>query len=136
MLSRHSSVAVLFAVVLSLTACGGSSRTLREILPSQVGGGWTLKGSESLPAEETPAAAQTLAVAGGVEATYTGNGGSIQVRLLDMKAETNAFEMVQKWRPSDGQALYRGQYFFVARSKDQEPSVVSGFLQEFQKAVH
>ena len=53
-----------------------------------------------------------------------------------MNAETSAFEMIQKWRQSDGLAAYQGPYFFVVSpSGEVSPVVIGELLRNLQKAV-
>jgi hypothetical protein len=50
-----------------------------------------------------------------------------------MKGQTSAFELIQKWRQSDGLAVYSGPYFLVA-----DPGVgpdASRLLQALQKSL-
>ena len=49
-------------------------------------------------------------------ATYSGPAGNVDVQVFRLKGETNAFELMQRWRQSDGPAIYKGAYFFVAQS--------------------
>jgi hypothetical protein len=64
-----------------------------------------------------------------VQTTYTGPA-SVAVRVFRMKAETSAFELIQKWRQSEGLAAYSGPYFFVASGER-----AGEVLRELQKAV-
>lgn len=123
-------------LAIAVASCREAPKELAQALPREVGPGWSLQQSKPLPVEEAPAAARMLSLTSSVTATYKdASGKPLSLRLLDMKAETNAFELVQKWRPQDGQALYKGRYFFVAEAPDHPPSTVSAFLRAFQGAL-
>lgn len=63
------------------------------------------------------------------ETTYTGPA-IVNVQVFRMRSETSAFELMQKWRQSDGIAGYKGPYFMVARG-DQAANII----RELSKSV-
>ena len=124
----------LFLVSIIFTACGKSGKPLDSVLPLRVTGGWT-RGEVTSPALDIPAAVAALGVADTAETSYTGPT-TVKVRVFRMKAETSAFEMIQKWRQSDGLAAYQGPYFFVVSpSSEVSPAVIGELLRNLQKAV-
>jgi hypothetical protein len=52
-----------------------------------------------------------------------------------MKAETSAFELIQKWRQQDGLASYKGPYFFIARPEGATQPQTAAFLQALQQSL-
>lgn len=65
---------------------------------------------------------------------YTGPG-TVQVRAFRMRAETSAFELIQKWRQSDGLAVYKGPFFFVAEQESGNGQHAAQILRALQAAV-
>jgi hypothetical protein len=95
--------------------------------------GWK-RGDVKVPAE-VPAAAESLGVVSSAEAVYAG-AGRVRVRVLQMKAETVAFEMMQKWRHTDGLGAYKGPYFFIAQGEaGSAPQSVMELLGVLQKGA-
>ncbi len=121
--------AALFAV-----GCARRSDPLKDILPVQVQRAWTLEETHSLHDPEVPPAIQAAGLKRALSAVYKGNG-HIQVRVFEMGGETSAFEMIQKWRQSDGLAFYKGVYFVVGQSADVDHDTLSSFLQALQRDV-
>ena len=96
---------------LFLAGCTKYGKGPAEMLPAEPGG-WK-RGDVKSPAE-VPPVAESLGVVASAEALYLGEG-RVRVRCLQMKAETVAFELMQKWRPqTDGLGAYKGPYFFIA----------------------
>jgi hypothetical protein len=116
------------------TACTRPAKSLRNILPGQVQRAWILKRTEVLPSEEAPAVIRALGLRQAIKAVYEGNG-TITVRLFEMNVEASAFELIQKWRQQDGLALYKGQYFFVAESKETDQATLASFLHALQQEL-
>ena len=105
-----------------------------SVLPQQVANGWS-RGAISTPASDIPESVTALGIEESAETMYTGPA-SVRVRVFRMKAETSAFEMIQKWRQTDGLAAYKGPYFFIANSTgDASPVVIGGLLRGLQQAV-
>jgi hypothetical protein len=130
MLDRQNFL-LLFALA---AACTRPSKSLKEVLPGQVQRAWILKQTMALPAEEAPALVRSLGLHQAIRAVYEGNG-SVTVRLFEMKVEASAFELVQKWRPQDGLAMYKGPYFFVAEGKGADQATLASFLHAFQQEL-
>ena len=105
-----------------------------SVLPQQVANGW-IRGTIATPSSNIPEAVTALGVEDSAETTYTGPA-SVRVRVFRMKAETSAFEMIQKWRQTEGLAAYRGPYFFIANpSGDASPAIVGELLRGLQQAA-
>lgn len=117
-------------ISLFLAACAKSGKSLSELLPSEPGG-WK-RGDVKTPAE-VPETAQALGVVDSAEALYLGDG-RVRVRVLQMKTDTVAFELMQKWRHTDGLGANKGPYFFIAEgqagSTPQSTMTLLGLLQK------
>jgi hypothetical protein len=125
---------VLALIAIISISCAGQRNPLKEILPVQVQRTWTLEEARTLPNEEAPAAIRAQGLKRSLIAVYRGNG-RIRVRVFEMSGETTAFEMIQKWRQTDGLAFYRGRYFVVGESGDVDRTTLSGFLQALQRDI-
>jgi len=101
---------LLFLAV--LVGCGSPSRPLTEAVPTSVDS-WTRSQVTSLPENEAPEMVRQLGLDQAVSATFTGPA-TVPVKIFRMKGQTSAFELIQKWRQSDGLAVYSGSYFIVA----------------------
>jgi hypothetical protein len=124
----------LFAVSLAFLGCGKTEKPLDSVLPQQVANGWT-RGTIATPSINIPEAVTALGVERSAETTYTGPA-SVRVRVFRMKAETSAFEMIQKWRQTEGLAAYKGPYFFIANaSSETNPAIVGELLRALQQAA-
>jgi hypothetical protein len=124
----------LFLISIVFTACGKSGKSWDSVLPQQVPGGW-IRGALTSPAPDIPEAVTALGVAETAETRYTGPA-SVRVRVFRMKAETSAFEMIQRWRQTDGLAAYKGPYFFVVNPSGEVSSVLIGeLLRNLQQGV-
>ncbi|MBC7924172.1 MAG: hypothetical protein H7039_00795 [Bryobacteraceae bacterium] len=126
-MTRRSVIGAAF----SLAACSPTRRTFDQVLPLQLEGTTWRRGDLKLgPA--IPEQVQQLGVVDASEATYLGQG-SVRVRVFRMKAETSAFELMQKWRQVDGLAAYKGQYFFVAEGSGTSRDAVLEVLSALQR---
>jgi hypothetical protein len=110
-----------------LTGCASSPRPLSEVLPTNLPGGWT-RGDVSARSDAAPMIVQ-LGHEESAETTYTGRG-TVTLRGFRMRSETSAFELVQKWRQSEGLAAYKGPYFFVATGEG-----AAEVLRELQRII-
>ena len=99
-------------IIASLVGCGSSTRPLTEAIPATVDS-WTRAQITSLPESEAPEMVRQLGLDQAVSATFTGPA-TVPVKIFRMKVQTSAFELIQKWRQSDGLAVYSGPYFIVA----------------------
>jgi hypothetical protein len=126
-------LALALIAIVSLS-CVRQPNPLKEILPVQVQRTWTLEEARPLPNEEAPAAIRAQGLKRSLVAGYRGNG-RIHVRVFEMGGETTAFEMIQKWRQTDGLAFYKGPYFVVGESADVDRTTLSGFLQALQRDI-
>ncbi|MBC8167236.1 MAG: hypothetical protein H7Y20_15370 [Bryobacteraceae bacterium] len=119
----------IFCLIM-LVSCTKPARSFEEILPPQIEGGWArgkLEKSGTLPALIAQAGPSDTA-----EALYAGSG-TIRIRVYRLKSETSAFELMQKWRQTDGMAVYKGAYFFVANGDGVSPSAIMALLAELQR---
>ena len=88
-----------------------------------------------MPAADVPEAVTALGVDDSAETAYSGPA-EVRVRVFRMKAETSAFEMIQKWRQTEGLAAYKGPYFFIVNApSDVNPAIVGELLRGLQQAV-
>jgi hypothetical protein len=122
----------LFVVFIGLAGCGKAARPFEEVLPEQIAGGWQRNNLTSI--RNVPQVVSQLGLEEGVETTYQGSG-AVHVQLFRMRAETSAFELMQKWRPDQGVAAYKGPYFFVATSQGAAPHAVAALLRALQQAA-
>ena len=99
-------------IIASLVGCGSSTRPLTEAIPATVDS-WTRSQITSLPESEAPEMVRQLGLDQAVSATFTGPA-TVPVKIFRMKGQTSAFELIQKWRQTDGLAVYSGPYFIVA----------------------
>ena len=104
---------------------------MKDMLPVQVQREWVLKETHANPIEQAPALARQQGVARWETALYRAKD-EIAVQVFDMKAEANAFEMMQKWNKSEGPAFFKGQYFFVANSTVVPRQNLLEFVQDLQ----
>lgn len=120
----------LFALAGALAACRKSDPGFEQVLPGEVAGGW--RRSQLTAAQNAPDLIRQHSPVASAEAVYTGVG-TIRVRAWQMKSETSAFELMQKWRQSDGISAYKGAYFFVAEAAGADRNAVLSFLRELQR---
>jgi hypothetical protein len=52
-----------------------------------------------------------------------------------MRSEPGAFEMLQKWRQTDGLATYKGSYFLIAQPETGNEEAARVLLQALQNAI-
>ena len=121
-------------IIASLVGCGSSTRPLTEAIPATVDS-WARSQITSLPESEAPEMVRQLGLDQAVSATFTGPAATgpaaVPVKIFRMKGQTSAFELIQKWRQTDGLAVYSGPYFIVA-DPGSGPQA-SGLLQALQK---
>jgi hypothetical protein len=122
----------LLLAVVALTSCGKQPRSFENVLPKQVAGEWGR--GDLVPLTEVPEPVSQLGLDSAAEATYKGSG-VVRVRVFRMRAETSAFELMQKWRQSDGIAAYKGPFFFVATPQGTDPQAVGALLRALQQAA-
>ena len=123
----------LFFIVLSLTAACTRSKeqSLTQTLPVQVERSWVLKETRNLTPEEAPPLVRSLGLRRALTAVYRTNS-EIRLQVFEMASETGAFELIQKWRQSDGLAIYKGPYFVVVEKSDTDPESLKEFLKAMQ----
>ena len=103
---------LLLMMAVLLLNCSGPTRPLAETIPATVDG-WTRSDVKLLQDNEVPEMVRRLGVEEAVSTTYTGPA-AIPVKVFKMKGQTSAFELIQKWRQSDGLAVYSSSFFVVA----------------------
>jgi hypothetical protein len=113
-----------------LAACTAPAKRWDEVLPQQAGE-WQRHSVSEL--SQIPPLIAGMGVEAAASATYGGRG-TIRVDVFRMKAETSAFELIQKWRQSDGLAVYKGPYFLVAQS-GADPASARIVLQALQQSI-
>lgn len=124
-MDRRAATALLIS---SVTAgCTRTARPLADVLPMDLAGVW--KRSQVTSLSDIPALISQAGPAESAETTYTGPA-TVNVQVFRMRSETSAFELMQKWRQSDGIAGYKGPYFMVAHG-DQAANII----RELSKSV-
>ena len=104
---------------------------MTRALPVQVERSWVLKETRNLAAEDAPPLVRSLGLQRALTAVYKTNS-EIRLKVFEMSGETGAFELIQKWRQSDGLAIYKGPYFVVVESSDADPESLKEFLKALQ----
>ena len=105
------------------------------MLPQQVEGGWTRADVQPLHASDLPSDVTGMPWKQAVVARYNSGEGAVNVRLIEMSAETVAFELTQRWRQSEGLAFYKGPYFVVCRPDGADQQRLSQFARMLQNAM-
>jgi hypothetical protein len=122
----------VFVVFAGLAGCVRATKPFEKVLPEQIEGKWRRNELGSIA--EVPELVSQLGFEEGVQTTYKGSG-VVHVRAFRMRAETSAFELMQKWRPNEGIAAYKGPFFFVAIPQGTDPQAVAGLLRALQQAA-
>jgi hypothetical protein len=112
-----------------LVACTTPPRPLEDSTPVSIDG-WTRTDVAQLPASEVPETIRQIGPEQSISATYKKES-SASVKIFRMKTQTSAFELIQKWRQTEGLAAYSGAYFIVAESN--APPDAAALLQALQK---
>ena len=123
---------LLFVIVPLFAASCVQSDPLKEILPIQVQRAWKLENTRIIPSTEVADAIRKVGLKRALVASYRGNG-SIRVRVFDMGNDAGSLEILQRWRPSDGPAFYKGRYFVLGEADDVDQTTLSSFLQALQR---
>ncbi len=116
-----------------LTSCSQPSKSLAEVLPTQLGS-WSRRRLRAISADSYPPLIARLGVSKGAAASYESEG-RIEVQIFEMKVETSAFELIQKWPQQDGLAIYKGPYFAIGTSRDAGRDKVGMLLRELQSKL-
>jgi hypothetical protein len=122
---------LLLVMIASALSCSSPTRPLADVIPATADG-WTRSQVTPLPANDAPEMVRQLGLEQAVSATYTGPS-KISVKIFRMKGQTSAFELIQRWRQSDGLAVYSGPFFLVADPASGPDA--GGLLQALQKAL-
>ena len=126
----------LLYFVLLISGCGKPERDLKAMLPQQVEGGWTRQDVQPLHPSDLPSDVTGMPWKQAVIARFKGTGnGAINVRVIEFKSEPVAFELMQRWRQSEGLAFYKGPYFVVCRPDGVDPQQLSVFTRALQTAM-
>jgi hypothetical protein len=121
----------IFLIIPLMSACSRPQRSFSDVLPERLET-WQRGNVEKLA--EIPPMVSELGVEEAAQTTYTGQG-TLRVHAYRMKAETSAFEVIQKWRQHDGLAAYKGPHFFVVQHDGSNAGAVVHFLRLLQSAV-
>src|SRR5258706_6759644 len=105
---------VLVLAVFLFCSCARHSNSLKDILPIQVQRTFTLEEARPLANENIPDLVRAQGPKQALFAVYKGGAERIRVLVFEMGSETTAFELIQKWRQSEGLAFYKGRDFVVA----------------------
>jgi hypothetical protein len=109
---------------------------LKTLLPPRVEGGWTLQDVEPLHPSDLPADITGMPWKQAVIARYLhAAAGAVNVRLIELQSETVAFELMQRWRQTEGLAFYKGRYFVVCRADGIDTQQMAAFTRALQNAM-
>ncbi|MBM3738463.1 MAG: hypothetical protein FJW39_22005 [Acidobacteria bacterium] len=106
-----STVRILFAATLLLSACSNEAPKVFE-LPREITGGWQRTHPAEVPVAEAPERVRGLGVRTISRAGYAGPW-EMQATVYTMGSEASAFELVQKWRPAPGEIFFQAGPRFV-----------------------
>lgn len=123
----------LLIFVAILSGCGRTPEDLNRLLPREVPGGWTLAESQPAHAANLPGDVAGMDWKASVSATYRGPQ-NINVLLTQFNTDASAFELMQRWRQSEGIAFHKGPYFVICRARGNDFTQVSQFARAFQGA--
>ena len=124
---------LLILILFVIGGCARKDNPLKDALPIQVQREWVLKETRTMPNEEAPEVVKAQNLKRWMIATYR-TSGTITVRVFQMSAETSAFELMQKWRKTEGLVFYKGPYFIVVDSADTSKTMLAEFAQELQSS--
>jgi hypothetical protein len=113
----------------------GRERDLKTMFPQQVEGGWSRQDVQPLDASDLPSDVTGMPWKQAVIARYGGGGGAVNVRLIEFKSDAVAFELMQRWRQSEGLAFNLGPYFVVCRPDGAEAQRLGAFTRALQNAM-
>ena len=106
----------MIAVAL-LIGCGAGEQTASFDFPDTLGAQWRLATVETIAVENTPAGVQELGLIEARRGVYEGPG-QLTMVVYEMTTQPAAFELVQLWRPSDGQIAFHAGAAFVLLESD------------------
>lgn len=122
--------AILAALAAVFTACSGGGKP--PSIPTAIGGEWKQSGVSNPPS--TPLLG-TYEPARVWEATYSGPL-PLTVTYNRMKADTVAFELMQKWRSEPGAThFHHGSMFVVIRAAGAEAARLNAIAKEVEEAL-
>ena len=127
---------LVYLAVLFL-GCTRGERDLKTMLPQQVDGGWSRQDVQPLDASDLPSDVTGMPWKQAVIARYAGTGGpgAVNVRLIEFKGEAVAFELMQRWRQTEGFAFNKGAYFIVCRPDGLDSERLGAFTRSLQNAM-
>ena len=119
-----------------LTGCAKTQRDLHKILPETIPSGWVREDQRAMTAEDAPQFIRDAGLNQWMQASYRGTG-RITVKIYELKSETNAFELMQKWRrDKDETAFYKGPLFVTAAAATNEARpVLDQFTRDLQSKI-
>lgn len=114
-------------VLLLVILAGGCAKhqSADSVLPPELSGGWK-RGAVAVPATDVPDVIRRLGLESSAETTYGGST-RVLVRAYRMRSDTAAFEVMQKWRQSDGLGLQKSAWVLTANgpARDQTMTVLA-----------
>lgn len=123
---------LLLLPVLLLAACAGPAVPATQEPPKQVPGGWTLASATPLTAP-FPLAIQP---AQSWRTTYHGPQ-DIQATFYRFPSNTEAFEVLQKWKKAPGEITFHDGAFLVVIPPQEVPKQAAGdFAEGVLTAIH
>lgn len=116
-----------------LAGCAGKAPDFQ--MPSQVEGSWNGKESRTLSIESAPEPARALGLVRVLRTDYEGTP-TVRATVYEMKAETGAFELMQKWRREPGTlSFHRSRFLVVVESPSGDVSVLNRFARAFERLL-
>ncbi len=118
-----------------LMACSPAPRQSELSLPAELKGGWKRETHEPLQAEAVPEQVRALGLCCSERATYQGPG-RLAVSVYRMTTSAGAFELMQKWRRSEGSTYFaEGVAFVVIEAQEADSAAVRAASQQLQSLV-
>jgi hypothetical protein len=115
--------------------CTRTSRPLEEALPAALNGGWKLAETLPLAVESAPETIRRLGLRRALSASYYGPA-NLNLRLYEMTTAAAAFELAQKWRPTETTVpFHHHRYFVVVQSPEMEKAAMISFVRLFEKRL-
>jgi hypothetical protein len=118
-----------------LVGCRTEPRNLSAVLPAEAEG-WTCDRVITTPPGEAPEGARQAGLVQWATADYSSSGkGRVTVQIVEMKGETSAFEMQQKFHEPDTATFYKGPLFVVVRRGTTAEADVQAFTRILQSRI-
>lgn len=104
-------------------------------LPDSLGAEWTLEETSAIDLGKIQGQPAVLGVEEALSGRYEGPQ-PLLVTCYRMRTGNSAFELMQKWRPSEGQiAVYRGPWFATLEGESISYEDLSALAEELEQAL-